>query len=86
MPPPFYQPWVSKGGSFEKGGVNQYGIVHGLYLSQNMSLVYFDLCVHGSLVRGGQEFSFINVCEIASTPLAPLSKGGTRVQLKWKHS
>ena len=49
---PFYQPWVSKGGSFEEGGVNQYGIVNGFYLSQNMSLVYFDLCVHGSFNRG----------------------------------
>jgi len=57
MPSPFYQPWVSKGGSFEEGGVNQYGIVNGFYLSQNMSLVYFDLCVHGSLPRGtGGEF------------------------------
>src|SRR6476661_178239 len=53
MPPPFYQPWVSKGGSFDLLGVNQYGVVHGLYLSQNMSLVYFDLCVHGSLSKGG---------------------------------
>jgi len=52
MPPHFYQPWVSKGGSFEEGGVNKYGIVHGFYLSQNMSLVYFAFGVHGSLPRG----------------------------------
>ena len=41
-----------EGGSFDEGGVNQYGIVHGLYLCQNMSLVYFDLCVHGSSTGG----------------------------------
>ena len=50
--------------------MNQYGIVHGLYLCQNMSLVYFDLCVHGRIKSGresewGREFddvwvSFLN--------------------------
>ncbi len=72
MPPPFYQPRVSKGGFFDLFGVTQYGIVHGLYLCQVLSLVYFDLCVHGSLKRGGDKIPI-------KVPLLKGDLGGSRL-------
>ncbi len=52
MPPPFYQPRVSKCGSFDLFSVNEDRVVHSLYLCQIPFLVYFDLCVHGSPLYG----------------------------------